>query len=220
MGALLANTSQPTDRDYLLSVFDELAKPSGTKDVFGAHNPIRELPNWLTGDAAGNLNAFFQRIEPTTGCSSTTLPTRSGTPGSLATSTRTCPRRPARSTRCCRPPNSSRSSSSTAHSIRHSMSSVWPDGEAGSWATGDESRVGFRMIDPTCGSGHFLLGSFDRILDRWRRESPARKPANSPSGRSTGPRRRSKPLRRGDCPLPAVDSCHSRPVALRGSPMP
>ena len=31
---------------------------------------------------------------------------------------------------------------------------------------------GFRMIDPTCGSGHFLLGSFDRLLDRWHKQAP------------------------------------------------
>ncbi|MBI2478774.1 MAG: hypothetical protein HYV60_09115 [Planctomycetia bacterium] len=28
------------------------------------------------------------------------------------------------------------------------------------------------MIDPACGSGHFLLGSFRRILDRWQRREP------------------------------------------------
>lgn len=32
---------------------------------------------------------------------------------------------------------------------------------------------GFRMIDPTCGSGHFLLGVFARLLDRCHREAPA-----------------------------------------------
>ncbi len=32
---------------------------------------------------------------------------------------------------------------------------------------------GFRMIDPTCGSGHFLLGAFARLLDRWQKHSPA-----------------------------------------------
>lgn len=31
---------------------------------------------------------------------------------------------------------------------------------------------GFRLIDPTCGSGHFLLGAFDRLLDRWNRHAP------------------------------------------------
>jgi hypothetical protein len=31
---------------------------------------------------------------------------------------------------------------------------------------------GLRLIDPTCGSGHFLLGAFHRLLDRWGRERP------------------------------------------------
>jgi hypothetical protein len=30
-----------------------------------------------------------------------------------------------------------------------------------------------RLIDPTCGSGHFLLGAFDRLLDAWLGEAPA-----------------------------------------------
>ena len=34
-----------------------------------------------------------------------------------------------------------------------------------------------RLIDPTCGSGHFLLGAFQRLLDRWVRSSPARRSA-------------------------------------------
>ena len=29
------------------------------------------------------------------------------------------------------------------------------------------------LIDPTCGSGHFLLGAFGRIFDRWRDEEPS-----------------------------------------------
>jgi hypothetical protein len=37
----------------------------------------------------------------------------------------------------------------------------------------DERQLdGFRVIDPTCGSGHFLLGAFARLLDRWQREAP------------------------------------------------
>lgn len=30
-----------------------------------------------------------------------------------------------------------------------------------------------RMIDPTCGSGHFLLGAFRRLLEHWQRAEPA-----------------------------------------------
>ncbi|GGT38515.1 BREX-2 system adenine-specific DNA-methyltransferase PglX [Nonomuraea spiralis] len=29
----------------------------------------------------------------------------------------------------------------------------------------------FRLIDPTCGSGHFLLGAFDRLLAGWRKKA-------------------------------------------------
>lgn len=31
----------------------------------------------------------------------------------------------------------------------------------------------FTVIDPTCGSGHFLLGAFHRLLKRWENEAPA-----------------------------------------------
>ncbi|MGI5154402.1 BREX-2 system adenine-specific DNA-methyltransferase PglX [Microbispora sp. CA-102843] len=31
----------------------------------------------------------------------------------------------------------------------------------------------FRLIDPTCGSGHFLLGAFHRLLGEWERRAPA-----------------------------------------------
>ncbi|GAA3121434.1 BREX-2 system adenine-specific DNA-methyltransferase PglX [Streptosporangium carneum] len=30
----------------------------------------------------------------------------------------------------------------------------------------------FRLIDPTCGSGHFLLGAFHRLLAAWEQEAP------------------------------------------------
>ena len=32
---------------------------------------------------------------------------------------------------------------------------------------------GIRMIDPTCGSGHFILGGFNRILKLWQQAEPA-----------------------------------------------
>ena len=34
-----------------------------------------------------------------------------------------------------------------------------------------------RMIDPACGSGHFLLGGFARVLAAWQREAPDMPPA-------------------------------------------
>jgi hypothetical protein len=35
---------------------------------------------------------------------------------------------------------------------------------------------GFRLIDPTCGSGHFMLGAFRRLLDRWSKHAPNLEP--------------------------------------------
>ncbi|WP_394255773.1 BREX-2 system adenine-specific DNA-methyltransferase PglX [Pseudoclavibacter helvolus] len=32
---------------------------------------------------------------------------------------------------------------------------------------------GLKLIDPTCGSGHFLLGAFARLVDQWQTEAPA-----------------------------------------------
>ncbi|MEU0517132.1 BREX-2 system adenine-specific DNA-methyltransferase PglX [Streptosporangium sp. NPDC006007] len=36
----------------------------------------------------------------------------------------------------------------------------------------DFGLEGFKLIDPTCGSGHFLLGAFDRLLEEWSTYKP------------------------------------------------
>ncbi|MGB3520642.1 MAG: BREX-2 system adenine-specific DNA-methyltransferase PglX [Mycobacterium sp.] len=40
-------------------------------------------------------------------------------------------------------------------------------------ALADRPLEGFTIIDPTCGSGHFLLGAFHRLHERWQRHAPA-----------------------------------------------
>lgn len=50
---------------------------------------------------------------------------------------------------------------------------VWkhrPDGWRGELTDGEVR--GLRCIDPACGSGHFLLGMFERVLARWRDLEP------------------------------------------------
>ena len=59
-------------------------------------------------------------------------------------------------TRCCRPRSSSKIILDRT---------VKP-------ALAERRLEGFGIIDPTCGSGHFLLGAFDRLLDRWNRHAP------------------------------------------------
>lgn len=43
-------------------------------------------------------------------------------------------------------------------------------------ALAERPLEGFRMIDPTCGSGHFLLGAFARLNDRWATHAPGLEP--------------------------------------------
>jgi SAM-dependent methyltransferase len=40
-------------------------------------------------------------------------------------------------------------------------------------ALADRPLEGFTVIDPACGSGHFLLGAFHRLHERWQRKAPA-----------------------------------------------
>ncbi|MEV4936776.1 BREX-2 system adenine-specific DNA-methyltransferase PglX [Streptomyces zaomyceticus] len=54
----------------------------------------------------------------------------------------------------------------------------WKHRPAG-WAgeTDDDGQIhGLRTIDPACGSGHFLLGLFERILAKWREAEPGAEP--------------------------------------------
>ena len=39
-------------------------------------------------------------------------------------------------------------------------------------AIGEFGLDGLRLIDPTCGSGHFLLGAFARLLAKWEQQAP------------------------------------------------
>lgn len=39
-------------------------------------------------------------------------------------------------------------------------------------ALAERPLQGFKLIDPTCGSGHFLLGGFQRILNEWISKAP------------------------------------------------
>lgn len=43
-------------------------------------------------------------------------------------------------------------------------------------ALAERPLEGFKLIDPACGSGHFLLGAFARLLDRWQRQAPGLEP--------------------------------------------
>ena len=62
------------------------------------------------------------------------------------------------------------------------------------------------VIDPTCGSGHFLLGAFHRLLDDWRAAGARAATTGTLVQRRArrGARRRPQPVRGGDRPVPLL----------------
>ena len=146
-----------TDREYLLHVFDELARLPGTQDIFGAHNPIHELPNWLSGDAAGELLQFFQKIDANTGVlvhDFTDPDWNTRFLGDLYQDLSEAARK-------------KYALLQTPEFVEEFILDRTLDP-----AIDEFGLEGLRMIDPTCGSGHFLLGAFQRLLDRWLHTEP------------------------------------------------
>ena len=153
------NHPRETDRDYLLSIFDELAALPGTAGVFGPHNALREIPTWLSGDAARELIQFFQRTDNATGTllhdfTDPTVSTRflGDLYQDLSAEAR-----------------SRYALLQTPAFIEQFLLDRTLEPALDEFGLSEQ----FKMIDPACGSGHLVLGSFERILDRWQRAEPA-----------------------------------------------
>ena len=154
-------TSRPreTDRDYLLSILDELAALPGTADILGGHNALREIPTWLSGDAAKDIIQFFQKIDANTGFivhdfSDPSWDTRFL--GDLYQDLSAFARE-------------RYALLQTPHFVEQFLLDRTLEPALAEFGLTDA----FKMIDPACGSGHLVLGSFTRILDRWQRQEPA-----------------------------------------------
>jgi hypothetical protein len=147
-----------TDRDYLLHVFAELAAMPATAELFGPHNPLNEHPDWLSGDAAQKLIEFFQRIDA------------DGTGEIVHDFTDD-----AWDTRFL---GDLYQDLSEAARKKYALLQTPVFVEEFILERTLEPAIqefglsGLKMIDPACGSGHFLLGAFARILDHWRRAEP------------------------------------------------
>lgn len=147
-----------TDRDYLLAVFDDLARLPGVKDVFGPHNPVSAYRNWLSGDAAQRLIESFQKIDADGAgeilhdFTDNQWDTRFL--GDLYQDLSEAARK-------------KYALLQTPIFVEEFIleRTLEP-------AIKEFGLKGFKMIDPACGSGHFLLGSFARILNHWRKAEP------------------------------------------------
>ncbi len=170
-----------TDREYLLSIFDQLAKLPGTKDVFGEHNPIRELPNWLSGDAAGELLKFFQKIDANTGALVHDFTDSNWDTRFLGDLYQDLSEAARKKYALLQTPEFveefilDRTLDPALDEFGLEPPPAPGEEDVSYDSPSRDSKLvtrRFRMIDPACGSGHFLLGSFPRILDRWMKKEP------------------------------------------------
>jgi len=148
-----------TDREYLLDVFDGLARLPDGEGIFAGHNPLRQQPGWLSGDAARALMTFFQQIDPET--------------------------KPVRLIHDFADPQwDTRFLGDLYQDLSEDARKKYALLQTPEFveefildrtldpAIKEFGLDGFRMIDPACGSGHFLLGSFRRLLRHWQEAEP------------------------------------------------
>ncbi|MFZ3139093.1 BREX-2 system adenine-specific DNA-methyltransferase PglX [Polaromonas sp.] len=147
-----------SDRDYLLACFTEAGTLPGLHTFFdAAHNPVFRLG--ISGDAAMSLRQFWQQQDPNTGALLHDFTDASWNTRFLGDLYQDL---------------------SEATRKRYALLQT-PEfveefilDRTLSPAIREFGYRKVRMIDPTCGSGHFLLGGFQRMVDEWSRAEPTR----------------------------------------------
>ncbi|MCA6595664.1 MAG: BREX-2 system adenine-specific DNA-methyltransferase PglX [Pseudanabaena sp. M046S1SP1A06QC] len=147
-----------SDRDYLLAIFKDLAKLPVAGEVFGEGNGIWRMATWLSGDAAALLLQFFQKIDANTG---------------LLVHDFTDPNWDTRFLGDLYQDLSEAVRKQYALLQTPDFVEAFILDRTLEPALEEFGLEGFKMIDPACGSGHFLLGSFTRLCDRLLRANPS-----------------------------------------------
>ena len=144
------------DRHYLEHCFDQMAAiPSVTGLFDRAHNPLFALP--LSFEAARGLVVFWQNVNPDTGAlvhdfRDDALNTRFL--GDLYQDLSEAARK-------------RYALLQTPEFVEEFILERTLDPAIQTFGL-----KGIRLIDPTCGSGHFLLGTFQHLLEEWRQHAP------------------------------------------------
>jgi hypothetical protein len=146
------------DRDYLLAAFREAEALPGLHSFFDeAHNPVFRLG--ISGEAAMALRQFWQQVDPNTGALLHDFTD------------------PDWNTRFLGDLYQDLSEATRKRYALLQTPEFVEEFILDRTLTPAIQEFGFRevrMIDPTCGSGHFLLGGFYRLLAEWQRNEPGR----------------------------------------------
>jgi len=145
------------ERDYLLAVFEELESlPAMAELLDRAHNPLWQLP--LSADGARALIDFFQRLDPETGAilhdfTDPNWDTRflGDLYQDLSESVR-----------------KRYALLQTPEFVERFILDYTLEPAKDAFGL-----PGLKLIDPTCGSGHFLLTGFERLFADWQQREPA-----------------------------------------------
>jgi len=145
-----------SDREYLLDVFEQTRKLPAARELFDAnHNPLWAVG--LSGDGATKLLQFWQRRNPDTGALEHDFTD------------------PDWNTRFLGDLYQDLSESARKKYALLQTPEFVEEFILDRTLTPAIEEFGFqevRLIDPTCGSGHFLLGAFHRLFDLWLRHEP------------------------------------------------
>lgn len=155
--------TQPHDSDtqYLMAVFAEAAKLPGLAGLYDSnHNPMFRLP--LSGDGAMALIRFFREVQPDTGELSHDFTDRAWGTRFLGDLYQDLSDEARKRYALLQTPD---------------FVEEWILDRTLDPAIGEFGHEQVTMIDPACGSGHFLLGGFARLLREWRRFAPGLPPA-------------------------------------------
>jgi hypothetical protein len=149
-----------SDRDYLLAAFRDAGVLPGLHTFFDeVHNPVFRLG--LSGDAAMALRQFWQQVDPNTGALAHDFTDTDW------------------NTRFLGDLYQDLSEIARKHYALLQTPEFVEEFILDRTLTPAIREFGLRevrMVDPTCGSGHFLLGGFRRLTDEWVRHEPARNP--------------------------------------------
>jgi hypothetical protein len=147
-----------SDRDYLLAAFAEAGALPGLKTFFeDSHNPVFRLG--ISGDAAMALRQFWQQRDPNTGALVHDFTD------------------PAWNTRFLGDLYQDLSEQTKKRYALLQTPEFVEEFILDRTLTPAIRAFGLpevRLIDPTCGSGHFLLGAFQHLVDEWARNEPGR----------------------------------------------
>lgn len=168
-----------SDREYLLHVFDKLAQLRGASEVFGKFNPVHDNTNWMGPDfVRTQLLTFFQRINADTGALEHDFTDADWNTRFLGDLYQDLSEATRKKYALLQTPDFVEEfildrtldpALAEFGLVTNPEFSKLAEEQPNRQLTSDDV---FRMIDPACGSGHFLLGAFERVFAAWEKREP------------------------------------------------